>query len=86
MGDKEIPGGKKELRSLAKDWTRSLGHTRECAAGGGSAGIGSVDPKRMRPPIHGVKDHVYKGDLACIEGFGFTAQQTIQLGGLDGAI
>jgi hypothetical protein len=40
----------------------------------------------MRPPIHGVKDHVYKGDLACIEGFGFTAQQTIQLGGLDGAI
>jgi len=45
-------------------------------------GIGSVDTKRMRTLIHEVKDHVQKGDLVCIEGFGFASQQAVQLGGI----
>jgi crossover junction endodeoxyribonuclease RuvC len=45
-------------------------------------GIGDKDPKRMRTLIHEVKDHVQKGDMVCIEGFGFASQQAIQLGGI----
>jgi crossover junction endodeoxyribonuclease RuvC len=45
-------------------------------------GIGKKDPMRMRTLIHEVKDHVQKGDLVCIEGFGYASQQAIQLGGI----
>ncbi|UED70759.1 hypothetical protein [Brevibacillus sp. HD3.3A] len=45
-------------------------------------GVGDIDPYRMRTLIHEVKDHVQKGDLVCIEGFGFASQQAVQLGGI----
>ncbi|EIT85940.1 hypothetical protein A374_08894 [Fictibacillus macauensis ZFHKF-1] len=45
-------------------------------------GVGTVDPKRMITMIDDIMDHMQKGDVICIEGFGFASQQAIQLGGI----
>lgn len=45
-------------------------------------GIGDKDPLRMITLIDEVIDHMQKGDMIVIEGFGFATQQGIQLGGI----
>ncbi|MEC2133460.1 hypothetical protein P9G84_31920, partial [Brevibacillus centrosporus] len=45
-------------------------------------GIGSQDPIRMTTLVDEIMDHVQTGDIICIEGFGFSSQQAIQLGGI----
>lgn len=45
-------------------------------------GLGDKDPKRMRTLIVEVIQHIKKGDLICIEGFGYASQQAIQNGGI----
>ncbi|MBY0088439.1 hypothetical protein [Brevibacillus brevis] len=45
-------------------------------------GIGSKDPLRMTTLVDEIMDHVQIGDIICIEGFGFSSQQAIQLGGI----
>lgn len=45
-------------------------------------GIGSQDPLRMTTLIDEIMDHVQTGDIICVEGFGFSSQQAIQLGGI----
>lgn len=45
-------------------------------------GTGKKDPMRMITLIDEVMDHMQKGDMIAIEGFGFATQQGIQLGGI----
>ena len=45
-------------------------------------GIGDQDPKRMRTMIVDIMQHIQKGDVICIEGFGFASQQAVQNGGI----
>lgn len=45
-------------------------------------GTGDKDPVRMITLIDEIMDHIQKGDLIVIEGFGFASQQAIQSGGI----
>lgn len=45
-------------------------------------GVGSKDPKRMITLIDNIMDHMQQNDFIVIEGFGFSTQQGIQLGGI----
>ncbi|MGG4497999.1 hypothetical protein [Brevibacillus reuszeri] len=45
-------------------------------------GIGSKDPLRMTTLVDEIMEHEQTGDIICIEGFGFSSQQAIQLGGI----
>lgn len=45
-------------------------------------GVGNEDPKRMASLIGEVMSFVKPDDIICIEGFGFSSQQAIQLGGI----
>ncbi|MDF1511448.1 hypothetical protein Gp_6 [Bacillus phage vB_Bacillus_1020A] len=45
-------------------------------------GVGKEDPKRMATLIDEVMRHVQKDDFNVIEGFGYSSQQAIQMGGI----